>query len=108
MYIPPGNLATHAGGLRVVRYGQLRGSVLGMRAVLPNGNILDNSSTMRKDNTGYDLKQLLIGSEGTLGVITDVSLLLPQAPSSLNTAMFACESFQDVLDTYRLGRLVLS
>eukprot|EP00116_Pleurobrachia_bachei_P000738 sb/3461000/ len=63
-----------------------------------------SSSVMSLDNTGYDLKQLFIGSEGTLGVITDVSLLLPQAPTSVNVAMFGCKSFEDVVQTYRLSR----
>lgn len=102
-----GNLATHAGGLRVIRYGQLRASVLGMRIVLPSGQILDGRSNMRKDNTGYDIKQLFIGSEGTLGVISDVSLLLPQTPLSVNTALFGCQSFEDVIKCYRISRQYL-
>lgn len=73
-----GNISTNAGGLRYVRYGSLHGSVLGLEVVLPDGTILDNLSTLRKDNTGYDLKQLFIGSEGTLGIVTGVSILTPQ------------------------------
>ena len=64
-----GNISTHAGGLRYIKYGPLRGNVIGLTAVLSNGDILDLSNKMRKDNSGYDLKQLFIGSEGTL-VIT--------------------------------------
>lgn len=60
-----GNLATNAGGLRVIKYGNLHGSILGLEVVLMNGEIVDMMSTMRKDNTGYDLKQLFIGSEGS-------------------------------------------
>ncbi|KAI0226502.1 D-lactate ferricytochrome c oxidoreductase [Massospora cicadina] len=75
-----GNLATNAGGLRLLRYGSLHGSTLGLEAVLPDGTILNNLATLRKDNTGYDLKQLLIGSEGTLGVITAAAILTPQLP----------------------------
>ena len=75
-----GNVATNAGGLRLLRYGSLHGTVLGLEAVLPDGTILDNLSTLRKDNTGYDLKQLFIGSEGTLGFITAVSMLTPKRP----------------------------
>ena len=71
-----GNLATNAGGVNVVRYGMTRELVLGVEAVLPNGEILHGLRTLRKDNTGYDLKQLLIGSEGTLGVITAAALRL--------------------------------
>lgn len=61
-----GNLASNAGGLNVIRYGNLHGAVLGLETVLMNGEILNLMSTMRKDNTGYDLKQLFIGSEGKL------------------------------------------
>ena len=65
-----GNIATNAGGLRLVRYGSLHGSVLGLEVVTAEGRIVDMQSTLRKDNTGYDLKQLFVGSEGTLGIIT--------------------------------------
>ncbi|SPD42800.1 protein of unknown function [Cupriavidus taiwanensis] len=71
-----GNLATNAGGVNVVRYGMTRELVLGVEAVLPNGEVFHGLRTLRKDNTGYDLKQLLIGSEGTLGVITAAALRL--------------------------------
>lgn len=67
-----GNVATNAGGLRLVRYGSLKGSVLGLEAVLADGTVLDTLNTLRKDNTGFDVKQLLIGSEGSLAVITKV------------------------------------
>ncbi|ELU02184.1 hypothetical protein CAPTEDRAFT_166406, partial [Capitella teleta] len=63
-----GNVSTNAGGIRLLRYGSLHGTVLGVEAVLANGDVLDCLSSLRKDNTGYDLKQLFIGSEGTLGV----------------------------------------
>lgn len=75
-----GNLATNAGGLRLLRYGSLHGTVLGVEAVLPDGTVYDGLSTLRKDNTGYDLKQLFIGSEGTLGILTTVSILTPPRP----------------------------
>jgi FAD/FMN-containing dehydrogenase len=75
-----GNLATNAGGVNVVRYGMTRELVLGVEAVLPTGEVFHGLRALRKDNTGYDLKQLLIGSEGTLGIITAASLrLLPRA-----------------------------
>ena len=75
-----GNVATNAGGVNVVRYGMARELVLGLEAVLPTGEVFHGLRTLRKDNTGYDLKQLLIGSEGTLGVITAVALrLFPRA-----------------------------
>ncbi|GMF03916.1 unnamed protein product [[Candida] boidinii] len=61
-----GNVATNAGGLRLIRYGSLHGSVLGLEVVLPDGTIVDSMHSLRKDNTGFDLKQLFIGSEGTI------------------------------------------
>ena len=60
------------GGLRVLRYGSLHGVILGVEAVLPSGEIVDCLTSLKKDNTGYDLKQLFIGSEGTLGIVTKV------------------------------------
>ncbi|KAG6975772.1 hypothetical protein JG688_00002023 [Phytophthora aleatoria] len=89
-----GNVATNAGGLRLLRYGSLHGTVLGIEAVLADGTVIDCLSTMRKDNTGYDLKQLFIGSEGTLGVVTKVSILTPPRSSSKNVALLACEDFE--------------
>ena len=62
-----GNVATNAGGLRFLRYGSLRGSVLGLEVVMPNGEIMNLMKALPKDNTGFDLKQLFLGSEGTLG-----------------------------------------
>ena len=81
-----GNVATNAGGLRFLRYGSLRGTVLGLEVVLADGTLLNCLTSLRKDNTGYDLKQLFIGSEGTLGVITAVSILCPPKPSAVNVA----------------------
>lgn len=83
-----------------MRYGSLHGNVLGVEAVLADGTILDSLSTLRKDNTGYDLKQLFIGSEGTLGVVTAVSLLTPSKPRSVHVAFFACKSFEHVKQIY--------
>jgi FAD/FMN-containing dehydrogenase len=71
-----GNISTNAGGTQVVRYGMMRDLVLGLEAVMPNGEIFHGLKRLRKDNTGYDLKQLLIGAEGTLGVITAATLKL--------------------------------
>jgi len=84
-----GNLATNAGGLNVVRYGMTRDLVLGIEAVLPDGQVLDGLKSLRKDNTGYDLKSLLIGSEGTLGIITAASLKLWPSVRSSATAFAA-------------------
>lgn len=91
-----GNVSANAGGLRLLRYGSLHGTVLGVEAVLADGTVIDCLSTMRKDNTGYDLKQLFIGSEGTLGVVTKVSILTPPRSSSVNVALLGCEDFEAV------------
>ncbi|GFR77757.1 D-2-hydroxyglutarate dehydrogenase, mitochondrial [Elysia marginata] len=95
-----GNVATNAGGIRLLRYGSLHGSVLGLEAVLPDGEVMDCLTPLRKDNTGYDLKQLFIGSEGTLGIITKVSILCPQKPNAVCVALLGCETFQKVLDIF--------
>lgn len=96
-----GNVSTNAGGLRLVRYGSLHGTVLGLEAVLANGTILDMLGTLRKDNTGYDLKHLFIGSEGSLGIVTKISILTPPKLSSVNIAFLACK------DYYSCQRLLL-
>lgn len=95
-----GNVATNAGGLRLLRYGSLHGSVLGLEVVLASGKVVNMLSKLRKDNTGYDLKQLFIGSEGTLGVITAVSVLCPQRPAAKNVAYLAVESYDKVQETF--------
>ncbi|KAL0575996.1 D-lactate ferricytochrome c oxidoreductase [Marasmius crinis-equi] len=95
-----GNVATNAGGLRLLRYGSLHGSVLGLEVVLPDGTILDQLTTLRKDNTGYDLKQLFIGAEGTLGIITGISILTPPAPQASNNVILALPHFDNVLPLY--------
>ncbi|XP_077247811.1 FAD-linked oxidases family protein isoform X2 [Tasmannia lanceolata] len=88
-----GNVSTNAGGLHFIRYGSLHGNVLGIEAVLANGTVLDMLGTLRKDNTGYDLKHLFIGSEGSLGIITKVSILTPPKLSSTNLAFLACKDY---------------
>lgn len=103
-----GNVATNAGGLRLLRYGSLHGSVLGIEAVLPDGTIVDDLSKLRKNNTGYDLKQLFIGGEGTIGVITAISILCPQRSSALNVAYFGLESYEKVQDAFREAKGQLS
>ncbi|XP_058470778.1 D-2-hydroxyglutarate dehydrogenase, mitochondrial [Solea solea] len=102
-----GNVATNAGGLRLLRYGSLRGTVLGLEVVLADGRVLDCLTKLRKDNTGYDLKQLFIGSEGTLGVITAVSVLCPQKPKSVNVVFLGCKTFEQLLQTFQLCRGML-
>eukprot|EP01064_Diplonema_japonicum_P035522 TRINITY_DN7739_c0_g1_i2.p1 TRINITY_DN7739_c0_g1~~TRINITY_DN7739_c0_g1_i2.p1 ORF type:complete len:474 (+),score=151.31 TRINITY_DN7739_c0_g1_i2:55-1476(+) len=99
-----GNVATNAGGIRFLRYGSLHQSVLGMRVVMPNGDIVDMRNKLPKDNTGYDMKQLFIGSEGTLGVITDVVLQVPTTSSSCNVAFLGCQTFEGILETMKLAR----
>ncbi|WVR05081.1 hypothetical protein IAU60_002093 [Kwoniella sp. DSM 27419] len=95
-----GNVATNAGGLRLLRYGSLRGSVLGLEVVLPDGRVWDGLSGLRKDNTGYDLKQLFIGSEGSIGVITAVSILCPRRPASTNVAVFSLPTYSACLEVF--------
>ncbi|KAJ3190772.1 hypothetical protein HK101_008370 [Irineochytrium annulatum] len=91
-----GNVATNAGGLRLLRYGSLHGTVLSLEVVMPSGKVLKLGQPLRKDNTGYDLKQLFIGSEGTLGVITKVSILAARRPSSVNVAVLALRDYASV------------
>lgn len=97
-----GNLATNAGGVNVVRYGMARELVLGIEAVLPDGEIFHGLRALRKDNTGYDLKQLLIGSEGTLGVITAAALRLLPRTDERSVVLAAVESPQQALQLFSL------
>lgn len=103
-----GNVATNAGGLRLLRYGSLHGNVLGIEAVLPDGTIVDDLSKLRKNNTGYDLKQLFIGGEGTIGIITAISILCPQRSPATNVAYFGLESFEKVQEAFRAAKGQLS
>jgi len=84
-----GNLATNAGGINVLRYGNARDLTLGLQVVLPDGRVWDGLRGLRKDNTGYDLKQVFIGSEGTLGIITAAVLKLFPVPRTTVTALIA-------------------
>ncbi|KAK7965005.1 hypothetical protein PG988_010009 [Apiospora saccharicola] len=96
-----GNVATNAGGLRLLRYGSLHGTVLGIEAVLPDGTIVDDLGKLRKNNTGYDLKQLFIGGEGTIGMITAVSIQCPQRSHAVNVAFLAGESYEKIQQVFR-------
>lgn len=87
-----GLIATNAGGTQVLRFGPMRDLVLGVEAVLPNGEVYNGLTPLKKDNRGYDLDQLLIGSEGTLGVITAATLKLPPAAIDVATAWLAVPS----------------
>ncbi len=93
-----GNLSTNAGGVDVLRYGSARNLVLGLEVVLPDGRVLDLLRSLHKDNTGYDLKQLFIGAEGTLGVITAATLKLYPAPASYETAFIAVRDPQAAIE----------
>jgi len=84
-----GNLSTNAGGVNVLRYGMMRDLVLGLEVALPGGRVLEGLSTLRKDNTGYDIKSLFLGAEGTLGVITAASFKLFPQPQVRATALAA-------------------
>ena len=89
-----GNLATNAGGTQVVRYGNARELCLGLEVVTAAGEVWDGLSGLRKDNTGYDLRNLMIGSEGTLGIITAATLKLHPQPAAVMTAMAGLSSLQ--------------
>src|SRR5574341_275694 len=93
-----GNLSTNAGGVNVLRYGMAREQVLGLEVVLPDGRIWDGLRGLRKDNTGYDLKQLFIGAEGTLGVITAAVLRLYPKPGATATAWIALPGAREAVE----------
>jgi len=95
-----GNAATNAGGINVLRYGMAREQILGLEVVLADGTVISSLNEMLKNNSGYDLKQLFIGSEGTLGVITRLVFRLRTLPSSRDTALVACGNFDQVADLY--------
>ncbi|PBP27551.1 D-lactate dehydrogenase 2 [Diplocarpon rosae] len=103
-----GNVATNAGGLRLLRYGSLHGNVLGIEAVLPDGTIVDDLSKLRKNNTGYDLKQLFIGGEGTIGIITGISIICPQRSKAINVAFFGLKSYENVQQAFKEAKGQLS
>jgi FAD/FMN-containing dehydrogenase len=93
-----GNISTNAGGMRVVRFGMMRSLVLGLEVVLADGTVLCSLNRMLKNNAGYDLKQLFIGSEGTLGIVTRADLRLASRPVSSCAAFVACRDFAAMTD----------
>ena len=95
-----GNLATNAGGIQVLRHGNARDLCLGIEAVLPSGEVLSELSPLRKNNTGYDLRHLLIGSEGTLGIITAATLVLKAPDPATVTALCVISSPAGALEIY--------
>ncbi len=101
-----GNLATNAGGTAVLRYGNARDLVLGVEVVLADGRVLDGLKGLRKDNTGYDLKHLFIGSEGTLGILTAAVLKLFPRPRTVATAFVGLRTPHDALALFRRLRAV--
>lgn len=102
-----GNLATNAGGNRVIRYGMARHQVLGLEAVLADGTVVSSLTNMIKNNSGYDLKQLFVGSEGTLGVITRAVLKLHALPGRQETALCGLDRYEQVVELLRRARTEL-
>src|SRR5205807_2378706 len=96
-----GNIATNAGGVKVIRYGLTRNWVLGLEVVLASGEILQLNGALEKNNTGTDLRQLFIGSEGTLGIITEATLKLARVPAKLSVFLFAVPDVAAVLALFR-------
>lgn len=103
-----GNAATNAGGINVLRYGMARDQILGLEVVLPDGEVWNGMTGLRKDNRGYDLKQVFIGAEGTLGVITGVELKLFPLPGRTETAYVGLHSFADAMELFARARGVCS
>ncbi len=96
-----GNIATNAGGLNVIKYGTIRQNILGIEAVLPDGKIYDSLKNVKKNNTGLDLKHLLIGSEGTLGIITAATIQLFPLPKEKVVLWASFKDFSKVLSFYK-------
>ena len=99
-----GNIASNAGGLQALRYGVMRNLVLGLEVVLADGTVISSLNSMVKNNAGYDLKQLFIGSEGTLGIITRAVLKIEELPKSKHTAFLALTSFDQANRLLQLAR----
>jgi len=99
-----GNISSNAGGINVLHYGVMRDLVLGLEVVLPNGDVWNGLTGLRKDNTGYDLKQLFIGAEGTLGIITAATLKLFPAHKQKNTAFVAIQNPEAAIRLLNLAR----
>lgn len=99
-----GNIGTNAGGNRVIRYGMTREMILGLEYVLPDGTLISGLNKMIKNNAGYDLKQLFIGSEGTLGIVTRAVLRLHPKPGCVNAALCGLNSYDDVLKLLAAAR----
>jgi len=96
-----GNIATNAGGVRVLRYGMMREQVLGLEVVLADGTVVSSMFNVLKNNTCYDLRQMFLGSEGTLGIVTRAVLRLHEAPLAIETALLAVPSWDKVMELLR-------
>jgi FAD/FMN-containing dehydrogenase len=92
-----GTIATNAGGINVLRFGSTRHQVVGIEAVLPNGDVIEHMAGLMKDNTGYDIASLLCGSEGTLGIVTAARLRLLPLHTSRTTVLLGCDSTEEVV-----------
>ena len=103
-----GNIATNAGGVRVIRHGVTRDNVLGLEAVIADGTVLSSLSKVLKNNTGYDLRQLFVGSEGTLGIVTRAVLKLKPLPTSRSTALCAVNSYDNAVALLRMAQVMLA
>ena len=99
-----GNISTNAGGSYYYRFGSIHANIIGLEVVLADGTILDLMNINRKDNTGYDLKHLFVGAEGTLGIITKVAISCPRLPTARNAVFLACASFKAVQNTLSLAK----
>jgi FAD/FMN-containing dehydrogenase len=100
-----GNIATNAGGVKVIRYGLTRQWVLGLEVVLANGDVLELNGSLEKNNTGTDLRQLFIGSEGTLGIVTEATLKLTRIAEKLNVLLFGVRDLAAVIALFREARI---
>lgn len=100
-----GNISTNAGGVNVVKYGSLRSNVIGLEAIMGNGILFSDIKNIRKDNSGYDLKQLLIGSEGTLGIITSASLRIYPMPKETRVIFGTFKTIRELINFYSKIRI---
>lgn len=103
-----GNVSTQAGGINFVKYGILRGNIVGLEVVLADGTILDMTSENRKDNTGTDLKQIFIGSEGTLGLITKVNMLVKRIDKFKKTLFIKTQGYEKLLKIHNQAKAIFT
>jgi len=102
-----GNISTNAGGIHFIKFGSLRSNVKGIKAVLANGEIIDCMNPLPKNNTGYDLKQMFCGSEGTLGIITECLLNCHPIPKHTTVALLKLDSYEKILKAYKKSKEIL-